>query len=60
MNAARAALQSAGYGNVAIGNCQRDDAAPAEGRVTATDPAANSSANKSTSIRLDIVAKACP
>lgn len=60
VNAARAALQSAGYGNVAIGSCQKDESAPAEGRVTATDPAANSSANKNTSIRLTIVAKACP
>jgi membrane peptidoglycan carboxypeptidase len=60
VNAARAALQSAGFGNVSIGDCEENGSAPDEGQVRSTDPAANSSANKNTGIRLDIVAKDCP
>ena len=60
LNAARSALQSAGYGNVSIGECKKDGSAPAEGQVTAMNPAGNSPANKNTAIRLDVVAKDCP
>jgi hypothetical protein len=60
VNVARATLLSAGYGTVSIGACREEESAPAEGEVTGMNPAANSSANKSTNVTLDIVAKDCP
>ena len=60
VNAARAALAAAGYGNISIGGCQRDANAPAEGQVTGTNPAGGSAANKSTTVALSVVAKECP
>lgn len=60
VNAARAALAAAGYGNISIGGCQRDANAPAEGQVTSTNPAGGSAANKSTTVALSVVAKECP
>jgi len=60
VSSARAALLAAGFGTVSIGSCQRDASAPAEGRVTGTNPAAGTSTNKSTAVSLSIVAKDCP
>lgn len=60
VNAARAALAAAGYGNISIGGCQRDANAPAEGQVTSTNPAGGTAANKSTTVALSVVAKECP
>lgn len=60
VNSARAAMASAGYGNVSIGDCRTDASAPPEGQVTGTTPAANSSANKSTTVVFDVVARQCP
>ncbi len=57
--AAQAALNAAGFTNVSIGACQADGTAPNEGRVTATNPAADTATNKSTAIALSIVAKKC-
>ncbi|MEX8058470.1 transglycosylase domain-containing protein [Microbacterium sp. 16-032] len=57
--AAQAALNAAGFTNVSIGACQADGNAPNEGRVTATNPAADTATNKSTAIALSIVAKKC-
>ncbi len=57
--AAQAALNAAGFTNVSIGGCQADGNAPNEGRVTATNPAADTATNKSTAIALSIVAKKC-
>ncbi len=59
VNAARGALNAAGYTNLSLGPCVAEPNAPAEGQVTATDPAAGSSANKNSAIVLSIVAKAC-
>lgn len=59
VNAARGALNAAGYTNLSLGPCVAESNAPAEGQVTATDPAAGSSANKNSAIVLSIVAKAC-
>jgi beta-lactam-binding protein with PASTA domain len=60
VNSARAAMLNAGYGNVAIGDCKKDSSAPPEGQVTGTNPAANSPANKNTTITFNVVAKDCP
>lgn len=60
VNSARAGLSSAGFGSVAIGSCQTDESAPAEGRVTATNPAPGTATNKNTTVSMNIVAKACP
>lgn len=60
VNSARAGLSSAGFGSVSIGSCQNDPAAPAEGRVTATNPAPGTSTNKNTTVSMNIVAKECP
>jgi len=60
VNAARAALSSAGFGTASIGSCQRDESAPAEGRVISTSPAAGTATNKSTNIVMAVAAKACP
>ena len=60
VSSARAALLAAGFGTVSIGGCEKDASAPAEGRVTGTNPAAGTSTNKSTAVSLSIVAKDCP
>ncbi|MDT0117490.1 transglycosylase domain-containing protein [Microbacterium sp. PRF11] len=60
VNAARASLAAAGFGNVSIGSCQSEPGAPPEGQVTGTNPAADSAANKSTAIALTVVARQCP
>ena len=58
LNAAQAALKSAGYNNLSV-SCKEDGGAPEEGRVTATNPAGGTSANKSTAIVLDVAKKKC-
>ncbi len=60
VNAARASLAAAGFGNVSIGSCQSEPGAPPEGQVTGTNPAADSAANKSTAIALTVIARQCP
>jgi len=60
VSSARAALLAAGFGTVSIGSCEKDASAPAEGRVTGTNPAAGTSTNKSTAVSLSIAAKDCP
>lgn len=58
LNAAQAALKSAGYDNLSV-SCKEDGGAPDDGRVTATNPAGGTSANKSTPIVLEVSKKKC-
>lgn len=59
-NQARQQLQSAGFGNVALGSCTESPNAPPEGAVSGTEPAAGTVANRNTPIALHVSARTCP
>lgn len=59
-NAARSALNSAGFGNVQAGTCTVDAAAGGNGKVTSTTPAASAMVNRNTAISLNYSRANCP
>ena len=58
LGAAQSALKSAGYNNLSV-SCKEEGGAPDEGRVSGTNPAGGTSANKGTAIVLEVVKKKC-
>lgn len=66
LDAARAALNGAGFGNVALGACTVDEGGGGgqggggQGKVTSTSPAAGSVVNRNSSISLAYTKQSCP
>ncbi len=59
-NAARAALNAAGFGNVSDGTCTADGASDGQGKVTSTSPGAGSVINRNSAIALNYTKQTCP
>lgn len=59
-NAARAALNAAGFGNVTDGTCTADAAGDGQGKVTSTSPGAGSVINRNSAIALNYTKQTCP
>ena len=60
LNQALAELRAAGFGNVQAGTCTEDPAAGAQGRTTASSPAAGSAVNRDAAITVDYSLVDCP
>ena len=59
VDAAISELRHAGFGNVQVGKCRPDGEADSDGRVTSTDPKANTVTNRNTGITVNYASPDC-